>query len=142
MLWQGQANAYQYVYFNSGEIGNFTEEYWNNHWTAANPNASGPKLYDRETIASTQNLNTYFYRDASFIRLKSLQLAYNFPKNMLSKTPFTNLQIYTSGFNLLTFDKIKSIDPEGQPASGTGNNYAGWYTPQTRVFNFGINVNF
>ncbi|MEO7769338.1 MAG: SusC/RagA family TonB-linked outer membrane protein, partial [Ferruginibacter sp.] len=136
MLWQGQAMAYQYVYFNSGEIGNFTQDYWDNHWTPSNPSASGPRLYDRETIASTQNLNTYFYKNASFIRLKSLQLAYNFPRSILSHLPFTNLQLYASGFNLLTFTKLKNIDPEGQPAGGTGNNYAGWYTPQTRVYNF------
>ena len=142
MLWQGQAKVYQYVYFNSGEIGNFTQQYWDDHWTPDKPNASGPRLYDRETIASTQYINTYFYRDASFIRLKSLQLGYSFPKRILDKLPFSNLQVYVSGFNLLTFDKLKYIDPEGQPAGGTGNNYAGWYTPQTRVFNFGINVNF
>ena len=80
MLWQGQAIAAQYVYFQSGATpsGNFTQEYYDNHWTPQNPNANGPRLYDRETIPSTEFQNTFFLRDASFVRLKSLQLAYNF----------------------------------------------------------------
>lgn len=139
MLWQGQAIVEQYVYFQSGTIGNFTQEYWDNHWTPANPNANGPRLYDRETIPSTQFQNTFFLRDASFVRLKSLQLAYTFSKRQLRRFPLSDLQVYVSGFNLLTFDKLKYLDPEGV---ANGQNYAGWYTPQTRVYNFGINVTF
>jgi len=141
MFWQGQAMSNQYVYFNSGEIGNFLQDYYDNHWTTAKPNASGPRLYDREDISSTQNPNTYFYRDASFIRLKSLQLAYSLSKKTLSKLPISALQIYLSGFNLLTFDKLKYIDPEGQGGTG-GTSYAAWYTPQTRIYNIGLNVTF
>lgn len=139
MLWQGQAIVQQYVYFQSGTIGNFTQEYWDNHWTPQNSNANGPRLYDRETIPSTQFQNTFFLRDASFVRLKSLQLAYTFSKQQLHRFPFSDLQVYVSGFNLLTFDKLKYLDPE---AVANGQNYAGWYTPQTRVYNFGINVTF
>jgi hypothetical protein len=139
MLWQGQAQAVQYVYFQSGTIGNFTQEYWDNHWTPVNPNASGPRLYDRETIPSTEYTNTFFLRSAAFVRLKNLQLAYTFTRKQLRALPFSDLQVYVSGFNLLTFDKLKYIDPEGVANS---QNYAGWYTPQTRVFNFGLNVNF
>ena len=142
MLWQGQAESYVYLYFNSGEIGNFTQEYWDNHWTPAKPNAPGPRLYDREDISSTEFLNSYFNRSSAFIRLKSLQIAYNLPKKLMRSLPFANFQIYASGFNLLTFDKLKVIDPEELPAQSNGNNYAGIYTPQTRVFNFGLNVNF
>ncbi len=139
MLWQGQAIAAQYVYFQSGTIGNFTQEYWDNHWTPQHANATGPRLYDRETIPSTSFQNTFFLRSAAFIRLKSVQLAYNFSKQQLRALPFSDLQVYVSGFNLLTFDKLKYIDPEGV---ANGQNYAGWYTPQTRVFNIGLNVNF
>ncbi len=142
MLWQGQAMSRAYLYFNSGEIGNFTQEYYDNHWTPAKPNATGPRLYDRETISSTEFLNSYFNRSSAFVRLKSLQIAYNLPRKLLRSLPFSNFQIYANGFNLLTFDKLKVIDPEEIPAGGTGNNYAAWYTPQTRVFNFGLNVNF
>ncbi|MEI6949675.1 TonB-dependent receptor [Paraflavisolibacter sp. H34] len=139
LLLQGQAKSAQYVYFQSGTIGNFTQEYWDNHWTAANGDASGPRLYDRETIPTTSYTNTFFYRNSAFVRLKSLQLAYSFPSTLLNKLPFAHLQLYVSGFNLVTIDKLKYLDPEAKP---NNQNYAGWYTPQTRVFNAGINVSF
>jgi hypothetical protein len=139
MLFQGQAKAKQYVYFQSGTIGNFSQEYWDKHWTASNPNAEGPRLYDRENIPSTSYENTYFFRNAEFIRLKSVQVNYNFPKSLLKKMPVSALQVYVSGFNLFTIDKLKYLDPESAP---NGQDYIGWNTPQTRIFNMGVNVTF
>lgn len=140
MLLQGQGgNVAQYVYFASGEIGNFLQDYYNNRWTPANPNASGPRLYDRETIPSTRETNTYFLRSAAFLRLKTVELSYTLNKQSVKKLPFSNIRLYVSGFNLLTFDKLKYIDPEGQ---ATSQNYAGWLTPQARIYNFGVNANF
>lgn len=138
-LLQGQAQAQKYVYFQSGTIGNFTQEYFDNRWTAENPNASGPRLYDRENIPTTSYANTYFLRDASFLRLKSVQISYSLDNELLKRLPFSALRIYVSGFNLLTFDKLKHLDPEANP---NDQNYAGWNTPQTRVFNAGLNVTF
>lgn len=139
MLFQGQAKAKQYVYFQSGTIGNFSQEYWDKHWTTANPNAEGPRLYDRENIPSTSYENTYFFRNADFVRLKSVQLNYSFPKRLLKKMPVSALQVYLSGFNLFTLDRLKYLDPESVP---NGQDYIGWNTPQTRIFNMGVNVTF
>lgn len=138
-LFQGQAQAKQYIYFQSGTIGNFTQEYFDNRWTPDNPNASGPRLYDRENIPSTNYRNTFFFRDATFLRLKSVQLSYRLSDNLVKRMPFSSLQIYVSGFNLLTFDRLKYLDPETVP---NDQDYAGWNTPQTRVFNAGLNVSF
>lgn len=139
LLFQGQAKAKQYVYFQSGTIGNFSQEYWDKHWSAANPTASGPRLYDRENIPSTSYENTYFFRNADFIRLKSVQLSYTFPKSLMQRLPVSALQLYVSGFNLFTIDRLKYLDPESVP---NDQDYIGWNTPQTRVFNFGVNVTF
>ncbi|QNL51657.1 TonB-dependent receptor [Olivibacter sp. SDN3] len=138
-LLQGQAQAQKYVYFQSGTIGNFTQEYFDNRWTEQNPDASGPRLYDRENIPTTNYTNTYFLRDAAFLRLKSLQISYSLDNELLKRLPFSALRIYISGFNLLTFDRLKYLDPEANP---NDQNYAGWNTPQTRVFNAGLNVTF
>lgn len=139
MLLQGQAKAKQYLYFQSGTIGNFTQDYFDNRWTPENPDASGPRLYDRESIPSTSYVNDYFFRDASFVRLKSVQLSYKFGKEVLQKLPFSSLSVFVSGFNLITIDKLKFIDPE---TIANDQNYIGWNTPQTRIFNFGLNVSF
>lgn len=139
MLFQGQARAKQYVYFQSGTIGNFSQEYWDKHWTSSNPNAEGPRLYDRENIPSTSYENTYFFRNADFVRLKSVQINYSFPKSLLKKMPVSALQVYVSGFNLFTIDRLKYLDPESVP---NDQDYIGWNTPQTRIFNMGVNVTF
>lgn len=138
-LLQGQAQAKQYIYFQSGTIGNFTQEYFDNRWTVDNPDAPGPRLYDRENIPSTSYENTYFFRDATFLRLKSVQVAYRLGNELINRLPFSSLQVYVSGFNLLTIDKLKYLDPESAPNS---QDYAGWNTPQTRIFNIGLNVTF
>lgn len=51
-------------------------------------------------------------RDGSFMRLKSLELGYSFPQQMIKKIHLTKLRLYANGTNLLTFSKFKLWDPE------------------------------
>jgi hypothetical protein len=83
--------------------------------------------------SSFQQLNS------AFLRLKTAEFGYNFPKAMLKKMHFSGLKIFISGSNLLTFDKIKFIDPEYNPEStgNRGNSY-----PQTKFYAVGLNVTF
>jgi hypothetical protein len=84
-----------------------------------------------------------FLEDASYLRLKSLTLKYNFSKNLVSKLGFTKLMVYATGSNLLTFTKYLGCDPE----TGTDDD---WYelgyddnkTPRSKQITFGINVQF
>ena len=140
MLWQGASNVWSYVYYEggSGGIGTFTQDYFDNRWTPENPNASGPRIFDREKT-STAKQNTYFLHDATYLRLKNLELSYNIPQQLLTKAGIHNLRLFVSGYNLLTFTGLKDVDPE---ASASGQNYAGWYNIQTKVYNFGLNLTF
>ncbi|MDB5012266.1 MAG: SusC/RagA family TonB-linked outer membrane protein, partial [Daejeonella sp.] len=70
----------------------------------------------------------------SFIRLKSIEVGYSLPKTLAKSMHMTNLRIYFSGLNLLTFSKFKMWDPE---LGGQGFNY-----PIQKAFNLGLNVNF
>ena len=78
-------------------------------WTPENQDSrnfraggAGPKgIYSSRTI-----------EDGSFLRLKTLQLSYSFPKRLLSKIKIDNLQIYLSGENLWTWTKYSGLDPE------------------------------
>ena len=71
------------------------------------------------------------------ICLKNVMISYTFDKKMLRKTPFSSLKIFASGFNLITWDKLKKVDPEVAPSSNTG-----YFYPQQRQYNMGINVSF
>ncbi|MGD9928450.1 MAG: TonB-dependent receptor [Mangrovibacterium sp.] len=138
MLWQGATNVWQYVFFESGSIGNFTQDYFDNRWTSDNINAKYPRIYDREVTSSAQK-NSFWLKDATYVRLKNIELSYTLPESLLQRLPFKELRVYTSAYNLLTFTGLKDVDPE---TTEGGQGFAAWSTPQSRVFNFGLNLTF
>ena len=75
--------------------------------------------------------------DASFLRLKNLNLSYSLPSDLLKKTGFIRgLRLYVQGQNLLTFTNFSGLDPEG-----TRNIYAAQY-PMSRQYTFGLDLLF
>ncbi|TRX71173.1 TonB-dependent receptor [Carboxylicivirga sp. M1479] len=79
---------------------------------------------------------TYWYQDATYLRVKSLEIGYTFDKNnqFVKSIGLDNLRIYANGLNLLTFTDIKYIDPE------TTNGQLRY--PSSRIFNVGVSVQF
>lgn len=78
--------------------------------------------------------STWFMRDGSFLRLKSLEIGYTLPAKWMEKFHLTNARIYVNGTNLLCFSKFKLWDPE---MGGNGLGY-----PVQMTFNTGINISF
>jgi hypothetical protein len=82
--------------------------------------------------------------DASYIRLKSLLLAYNFNAQMLKKSGIQNIRVYASATNLLTITKYTGYDPEantyGQNTTIVGVDNGGY--PQAKVYTLGLGVQF
>lgn len=74
--------------------------------------------------------------DASYLRLKSIELGYTLPKVLLSKVGLQKARVYVNGYNLLTFTKLKYVDPE-HPSDSYGYVY-----PLNKTINFGLNVTF
>lgn len=93
--------------------------------------------YPRLTGESSPNeiLNSFFLEDASYIRLKNVELGYTLPQHVSRRIGPNSIRVYLNGFNLLTWDRLstKNFDPE-IPDSFT--------YPNTRLFNFGINLTF
>ena len=80
------------------------------------------------------NLSTDFWkRDASYIRLKTVEVSYSFNLKSSKNAGQKKMSIFFSGTNLFTLSKLKYIDPEAP----TVNN--GFY-PQQKVYNLGINI--
>ncbi len=109
--------------------------YADNHWSESNRDISAlwPRLSDRLISNNTQR-STWFMRDGSFLRLKSLEFGYTIPKNVTKRLKMNNLRIYASGTNLLTLSKFKLWDPE---MGGNGLGY-----PVQKVFNLGFQLSF
>ncbi|MDD4438191.1 MAG: TonB-dependent receptor [Tissierellia bacterium] len=137
-LFQGAARTWQYTFFESGSIGNFTEDFYNNHWTEDNIHAKYPRVYDREATV-TGLKNTFWLQNASYLRLKNIELSYTLSEMTLSKTPFSGLRIFLSGYNLLTLTGMKNLDPETREG---GQGFASWSTPHSKVCSFGVNITF
>lgn len=106
-----------------------------NHWSENNRDlyALWPRL-STSSISNNEKRNTWFMRDGSFLRLKSVELGYTLPKSILRRMHLSGLRIYYSGTNLLCFSKFKLWDPE---MAGDGFKY-----PIQRVNNIGINFSF
>jgi hypothetical protein len=148
VLFSGQAQVSQYVLPESGSIGNFYSSWANNRFSPTNPNGTYPRVPDRASNAISGGLypNTFWLNDASFVRLKNVQLGYNFNGPFLSKIKLSGLRVYVSAFNLFTITKVKDYDPEG--TTGGAQNYSdqtnssGQFYPQQRIINLGVNVKF
>ena len=113
-LFQGATKVRQYVQAGSvGEFGNFFKEDADKRWTPENPNADGPRAWNRVEPYWASNANTYFLRDAKYLRLKTASIAFNVPEAWLRRLGrLQSLQVYVSGRNLLTWSPLKIMDPE------------------------------
>lgn len=122
---------------NSGIIfkNQLLQTYADNHWSEDNRDvyALWPRLAAKSISNNTQT-STWFMRDGSFLRLKSIEFGYTIPKSLVQPAGIENLRIYFTGTNLLTFSKFKLWDPE---MAGNGLGY-----PIQKVYNFGVQVSF
>jgi TonB-linked SusC/RagA family outer membrane protein len=134
ILFQGSAGAHIWVKTESGEIGNYTLERYENRWTPDNPSHTHPRIDNRDDQYWSGS-NDYFLRPTDYIRLKNMEIGYNLPSELLSKVSISNLRIYANGMNLITWDKLDVYDPEA-------TNSQGRYYPQARVLSVGLNLTF
>jgi TonB-linked SusC/RagA family outer membrane protein len=133
IFFQGQTNVYNYdgTFANLGnaDFTNSFEARAANRWTVDNPNGTMPRA-----DGFSPGTNTFFLYDATFIRLKSLELGWTLPERIISPVGVSSVRFYTSAFNLLTWSKEnKWSDPEGTSAL---------VYPQLRTINLGVNVKF
>ncbi len=86
-----------------------------------------------------QKAQTRYLQDASYMRLKNLQIGYTLPQMWVRKIALENVRLYVSGENLLTFTGLsKTMDPE---TAGIGKQ-GGTVYPLSRTYSFGLSINF
>ena len=110
--------------------------YYENRWTESNPNGTQPALSGSDLEDAMQAPSRHLY-DASFLRLKTVTLGYSIPKSLLKKVNISNLRIYFTGGNLLTFKAYPIADPE---VGDYGTR--GWETPLGKSYTFGLDFRF
>jgi TonB-linked SusC/RagA family outer membrane protein len=137
LLWQGAAsstllleNEAQLPFFNGAKV--FREQL--DYWTPENPNAAYPRVTPSPTTNNSQ-VSSFWIRDGSYLRLKTLDFGYSFSPAVLSKLNAQTLRVYVSGQNLLTFSKVPFLDPE------LASNRARYYFQQ-KVYTVGLTIGF
>lgn len=127
-----------FAFYNSGQIQKWQAE---GAWTETNPNPNAiyPKLSNLNMGSENVQSSTFWNRNASFLRVKNLQVGYTIPKRVIHKIGLSNLRIYYSGQNLLSFNHFYTgWDPEMYQATGDQPNFY----PITAINTFGLNVKF
>ena len=149
MFFQGQAKASQLVQPTMNMATDFYEGRWKEGNTSEeNANARWPKAFIKQTYGDTWNgqASTWWLRNASFLRLKSVELGYTLPKDLTAKVGIQKARIYVNGANLFTIDNYKIADPEAGVTRNDNNeviNSNGVLSyPLQRTITFGANITF
>lgn len=85
---------------------------------------------------SNMKRSSFWLQDASYLRVKDIQIGYSLPKSVLKKANIEALRLFVSGYNLFTFTGVELVDPEA-PDETQGNYY-----PQQKVLSVGVNLTF
>jgi len=110
-------------------------------WTPDNRDAELPKLNINNPNQEANKPSTYFIEDGSYLRVRSLRLAYTLPENLISSLGGKRFQVYAQGKNLLTITGYEGFDP----VVTTGNDLElGVDTktqyPISRTYTLGVNI--
>ena len=121
---------------------NTLREFYTDAWQS--PSSTGykyPKPDANDRYIRTSNLRVF---DASFFKIKQIQLGYSFPERWLEKIAVSSLRAYVSLDDWFTFTKYPGLDPEtsdvGNNASGLGIDYGSY--PISKKLVFGVNISF
>lgn len=111
---------------------------WLDAWTPDNKNAEMPRIAYMSTSPSlpSQVVSDFWIQDASYVRMKNLQIGYTMPKSLVNAVGIQNVRFYYSVENLFTLHNMRlNVDPE--IPSERASNF-----PLTRTHAFGVNVTF
>ena len=112
-------------------------------WTPANTDTKVPQA--RLFFNNGAQASSRFIEDGSYVRLRNVTLAYNLPKTLVNKVRLSNVRLFFTGQNLLTFTKYSGWDPEVNADDVVSNialGYDFYTTPQAKTFMGGLNISF
>lgn len=125
--------------FGGGWTSVVLQEHSINFWSPENPNGYFARPYLTAENFKNQQVQSQYLQDASYIRLKNLQLGYTVPSRIINKIGIEKVRIYVSGENVFTISNIlKSFDPEANVSSAASP----LVYPLSRSLSTGLNITF
>lgn len=111
-----------------------------NAWSGPGTSNWEPRLNDASGY-NTNNFSTYMIEDGSYVRLRNIQLAYDFKGNWMERAAIQSLKIYANAQNLITWSHNSGFSPEsGGTPTRFGVDTGGYPVPA--VMSVGFNVTF
>lgn len=132
------AAVFDFPQFEQDKIGRVKKMHLDRWTPETAATAKYPALHYGTHDNNKNGNSSLFLYDASYLRLKNVEIGYNVSPKLLRKFHVQQARIYVQGLNLLTFDKLGNVDIDPETKSGDG---ASWY-PIQKVFNFGIDITF
>lgn len=132
MFFQGVTGVNRF-YSDAPGNGNIVTDWLDRYHPEENPNGSMPRMKGVQNMETS----TFWMKDASYLRLKNIELGYSLPRKICHKLMAQNIRVYFTGLNLLTFTKVKNWDAEKFAGDSENFNY-----PQTKSYSLGLNVTF
>ena len=135
-----QGAAQRKIFLGGGSRVMFLNSSYNNYaylddaWSPENKGAKYPEAWLGANVINDRN-SDFWLRNAGYARLKSLDIGYSFNVAWLKEKKIQRLRLYVSGLNLFTISQLKEFDPEAETGGG-------WYYPQQKSMNIGINLSF
>jgi hypothetical protein len=105
--------------------------YWLDRWTPENPSANLPRVGGQNNT----RVSSFYIQDTSYLRLKSLELGYSIPSDLLNKFNVSKLRMFIGAQNLFTFTGLEYFDPEGGSGNQSNRN-----APLYKTITFGVNL--
>ena len=136
ILFQGVSNIDRYLDSN-GQLPmqdqrNNALSYWINRWTPENPSTELPRLGGQNNSITSD----FYIQDASYLRLKNVELGYTLPRGFTRDFGINTLRAYVAGQNLVTWTDFENFDPE-RARGGSAR-----LTPLYKIYSLGINLQF
>ena len=132
------AAVFDFPQFEQDKIGRVKKMHLDRWTPETAATAKYPALHYGTHDNNKNGNSSLFLYDASYLRLKNVEIGYNVSPKLLRKFHVQQARIYVQGLNLLTSDKLGDVDIDPETKSGDG---ASWY-PIQKVFNFGIDITF
>lgn len=114
-----------------------TRDWLTESWTPENPNAKYPRLTTSSGYPQNFQVSDFWLSDASYLRLKNVQLGYTIPENLTKRIKVAKLRAFVNGQNLLTFADFTLGDPERNAANENIINY-----PIAKTVTGGLSITF
>lgn len=113
-----------------------------NSWTPERTDATVPKASNKSNFSNNTQSVSYYVEDGSFFRLRTLQLGYSLPANLINNAGFSRARIYLQGTNLFTITDYSGLDPDLNSGSDQAFGVDLGNYPLVKQFLVGVNLGF